>query len=227
MSINSILNFSNHEELVFDFPGKIGRLQAKIFKKFIFIWRDGHWYITNKRLIFYVDELHHLQNNFWNFGRPWLLIINLNEILHLKQEKTKIIIEFPVFKNHYFPQFTNFLSIGFVKRDRLRPEWIDEVHNFLVDSIIQQSNSQVGIPCPFCGFYIQGHKNFCPHCNRPFNTCTICKSPIFHLDEQIQCPFCSVFFHRRAFLEWMKIRGTCPNCNSKMNQHLILNNITL
>ncbi|MHA1693951.1 MAG: hypothetical protein ACTSUG_01735, partial [Candidatus Helarchaeota archaeon] len=67
------------------------------------------------------------------------------------------------------------------------------------------------IYCPNCGFKIVGKVKNCPNCGREIELsldgkCPICKSNKH--EEIIECPFCKTRFHKRCFLEWIKIKGT-------------------
>ena len=58
--------------------------------------------------------------------------------------------------------------------------------------------------------------------------CIVSHLPIYERDEQVSCPKCSKLAHKLYFLEWIKIKGYCPNCGSKltiMDQSNIENNI--
>lgn len=47
--------------------------------------------------------------------------------------------------------------------------------------------------------------------------CPICKSVISSRDETIQCPACNIKAHKDHFLEYVKIHGTCPNCQKRLS----------
>jgi len=48
-------------------------------------------------------------------------------------------------------------------------------------------------------------------------TCIVCSSEIYEFETKIFCPYCGVPSHREHILEWVKIKGTCPNCNRKLS----------
>jgi hypothetical protein len=42
--------------------------------------------------------------------------------------------------------------------------------------------------------------------------CIVCKLPIYLHEDVIECPACYSVAHRSHLLEWVKIKGYCPNC---------------
>lgn len=42
--------------------------------------------------------------------------------------------------------------------------------------------------------------------------CTVCNLKIKVEDRKVYCPFCGLPAHRDHLLEWLKIKGFCPNC---------------
>lgn len=74
-----------------------------------------------------------------------------------------------------------------------------------------------GNTCPACGATVPENLNVCIECAEPLTSCAICKTHI-PPKEAIHCPHCHTPFHRDHLLEWLKIRGTCPNCGRPLNQ---------
>ncbi|MBS7250806.1 MAG: E3 ubiquitin protein ligase [Candidatus Freyarchaeota archaeon] len=46
--------------------------------------------------------------------------------------------------------------------------------------------------------------------------CPICRKTLLDGDKIEVCPNCQKRFHRNHFSEWVKKRGTCPNCGQKV-----------
>ena len=46
--------------------------------------------------------------------------------------------------------------------------------------------------------------------------CMVCNLPITDFEEQLICPFCFSMAHETHLLEWAKIKGHCPHCNSSL-----------
>ncbi|MEM3585844.1 MAG: hypothetical protein QXO71_00860 [Candidatus Jordarchaeaceae archaeon] len=42
--------------------------------------------------------------------------------------------------------------------------------------------------------------------------CTVCNLEIKEENRKVHCPFCGLPAHRDHLLEWLKIKGFCPNC---------------
>ncbi|MHA1231292.1 MAG: RING finger domain-containing protein [Candidatus Helarchaeota archaeon] len=76
------------------------------------------------------------------------------------------------------------------------------------------------IYCPSCGTEIKRGINKCPNCGKDITPdvvieCPICRSK--KLEPIVECPICKTKFHRRCFLEWVKIKGTCPICKNPID----------
>ena len=48
--------------------------------------------------------------------------------------------------------------------------------------------------------------------------CIVCDLVIEENDDFITCPRCSALAHKLHLLEWIKIKGYCPNCNNPIKQ---------
>ncbi|NVM29803.1 MAG: hypothetical protein HWN65_13245 [Candidatus Helarchaeota archaeon] len=219
MKFVDLFNFSGSEEVKFNFPCTIGG----IF--FGYDWKFGiNWFkmtrliITNERLIIisrpFKDTL----------KRPINIIIRLEEIREVIKEKKTIRIRYKTYPDQFDHYDVITLKIGFLKHDthdykvKDRLNLINEIYDFLTNTETFESH----IICPICGIKIPKNGDNCPKCGRLFNQCGICKFYIYDLGEEIQCPSCQNYFHSREFYEWLKIKGNCPNCNTKTyrnNQH--------
>ncbi|OLS27341.1 MAG: hypothetical protein HeimC2_11780 [Candidatus Heimdallarchaeota archaeon LC_2] len=47
--------------------------------------------------------------------------------------------------------------------------------------------------------------------------CTTCKLNIGQGEDSLHCPYCKQPSHSKHLLEWLKIKGECPNCREKLN----------
>lgn len=76
--------------------------------------------------------------------------------------------------------------------------------------------------CFSCGSETPGKANFCIYCGKAFaqmiDKCSVCNLDITPEDEIAKCPYCGCLSHRDHFLEWVKVRGTCPNCTARLSQ---------
>ncbi|MFB0563847.1 MAG: RING finger domain-containing protein, partial [Candidatus Lokiarchaeia archaeon] len=75
-----------------------------------------------------------------------------------------------------------------------------------------------GSRCQFCGADIPENANFCIFCGGARARCSICNNELGSGDVVVSCPHCGAQGHRDHFLEWIKIRGTCPNCKEGLNR---------
>jgi hypothetical protein len=71
------------------------------------------------------------------------------------------------------------------------------------------------VRCFACGAPVLGGK-FCSNCGTEHPICLICRKPIWHGETVLECPFCKMKAHTPHLLEWLRVRGTCPNCKAKL-----------
>ncbi|MBY8994779.1 MAG: E3 ubiquitin protein ligase [Candidatus Heimdallarchaeota archaeon] len=48
------------------------------------------------------------------------------------------------------------------------------------------------------------------------DNCIVCKRPISKNERIVSCPHCSKTAHYSHFIEWVKVQGSCPNCNNRL-----------
>lgn len=46
--------------------------------------------------------------------------------------------------------------------------------------------------------------------------CIVCKLSIYASEQITKCPICNFVAHRTHLLEWIKIKGKCPNCKANL-----------
>jgi hypothetical protein len=46
--------------------------------------------------------------------------------------------------------------------------------------------------------------------------CAVCKLSLYASEEILTCPICLATAHNTHLLEWIKIKGYCPKCNSTL-----------
>ncbi|NVM30167.1 MAG: E3 ubiquitin protein ligase [Candidatus Helarchaeota archaeon] len=90
--------------------------------------------------------------------------------------------------------------------------------------------------CENCGFLeippppSQGTENAHPISYREngkiIGICMVCNLPITEFEQQLKCPSCSSLAHETHLLEWAKIKGYCPHCNSTL-KHILIRDLTL
>ncbi len=47
--------------------------------------------------------------------------------------------------------------------------------------------------------------------------CMVCNSAIVTTDSALQCPHCGGKAHRSHFLEYLKVKGACPHCQTQLD----------
>ena len=73
------------------------------------------------------------------------------------------------------------------------------------------------VQCGNCKNKISKIMDYCPYCGTKVAKCQICKFPIH--EDQAQCSNCNSLFHRNHLKEYLKIKGTCPICNSNLKDY--------
>lgn len=69
--------------------------------------------------------------------------------------------------------------------------------------------------CFICGTpFLSG--NFCSNCGKEHLACPICRKPVLYGENVLECTFCGIEAHAPHLLEWLRIKGTCPNCREKL-----------
>ena len=73
--------------------------------------------------------------------------------------------------------------------------------------------------CVFCGGNFPERLDICPECGAERVKCSVCQLNIVFGHDVVRCPFCCVLSHRYHLLEWIKIRGFCPNCRKRFSEN--------
>lgn len=66
--------------------------------------------------------------------------------------------------------------------------------------------------CQHCGSLIPEKANPCPRCGEFREWCAVCKMDIAPGEATTKCPHCNTKIHSDHFIEWIKVKGYCPNC---------------
>ncbi|MFB0562900.1 MAG: zinc-ribbon domain-containing protein [Candidatus Lokiarchaeia archaeon] len=73
--------------------------------------------------------------------------------------------------------------------------------------------------CPGCGEALYEEANFCPYCGFKLENCIVCNRIIGKEDEITKCLHCSGLAHRDHLLEYIKVKGRCPNCGKGLKKY--------
>ena len=72
--------------------------------------------------------------------------------------------------------------------------------------------------CTHCEATILAGATVCPHCGNLRPICTVCHHMITNSDAILSCPNCKGMAHRIHILEYLKVKGACPNCGIKLDE---------
>jgi hypothetical protein len=81
--------------------------------------------------------------------------------------------------------------------------------------------------CPHCEATILAEATVCPHCGSPRPTCMVCLLPIEFADAVLVCPHCKGQAHRVHILEYLKVKGSCPNCQADLDEFELIPKMSL
>lgn len=71
--------------------------------------------------------------------------------------------------------------------------------------------------CTNCEATILAEAIICPHCGESRPICMVCHVPYSPTDSLLICPYCHSGAHRSHILEYLKVKGTCPNCQANLD----------
>lgn len=81
--------------------------------------------------------------------------------------------------------------------------------------------------CPHCEATILAEATICPHCGSSRPTCMVCLLPIEFADAVLICPHCEGQAHRVHILEYLKVKGSCPNCQTDLDEFELIPKMSL
>jgi hypothetical protein len=76
--------------------------------------------------------------------------------------------------------------------------------------------------CPVCEATILAEALVCPHCGHSRPICMVCHLPLQFDDDVLLCPHCKGQAHRIHILEYLKVKGKCPNCQADLDEHELI-----
>ncbi len=91
--------------------------------------------------------------------------------------------------------------------------------------VILNSSNNKGLPNPFSNLQKRIKNKFMNATK--IGNCAICKLPITKYQDYLKLPCCKALAHKEHILEWLKIKGTCPHCKTRIkwngNKLLLIN----
>ena len=137
-------------------------------------------------------------------------------------QNLSVIMELPEkekYKSAYEKALKNFsLRFNIQSPYSLRQIWMSGLKD--VYDRMKQPDALYQSQCPQCGNPVLEKQKNCGFCSQRL-TCIICRRSVVRLhsvEEVVQCPHCSSFFHRRHLLESIKIKKGCPVCNVTLKE---------
>lgn len=76
--------------------------------------------------------------------------------------------------------------------------------------------------CSECEATIHADETVCPHCGTPLPICSVCHHSIEFGESILICPHCNSQAHRAHILEYLKVKGVCPNCQADLDEYELL-----
>lgn len=76
--------------------------------------------------------------------------------------------------------------------------------------------------CSECEATIHADVTVCPHCGTPLPICSVCQHSIEFGEPILICPHCNSQAHRAHILEYLKVKGVCPNCQADLDEYELL-----
>ena len=72
--------------------------------------------------------------------------------------------------------------------------------------------------CSVCGEVIKSKDSHCSACNSPKSLCAVCQAPLSPDDTIVRTPCCQSYAHKEHILNWISMKGFCPNCMQKITE---------
>jgi len=96
---------------------------------------------------------------------------------------------------------------------------MNEMRNRQIELTTLEETGNLCIYCqtPIPTIEIEGQL-VCPQCGKEVFSCSICRKNLYHGEEIVVEEKCGNLFHRRHIVEWIKIKGQCPMCQSRINE---------
>lgn len=73
------------------------------------------------------------------------------------------------------------------------------------------------IHCNVCEIFVEAFGPNCNQCGAQFETCVICKTPLYKNQKIITCHFCNNSGHKHHMEDWLKIQPECPICKNSLS----------
>ncbi|NPD89218.1 MAG: E3 ubiquitin protein ligase [Asgard group archaeon] len=119
-------------------------------------------------------------------------------------------------KMHLVPFLCNFVRESESKNDKSTPEEVED----------NQIESTKKIHCFYCEAELEEIEDdgpiICLNCGKKTRTCKICMKYMVAGKELSQLFECGHVFHKDHILEWIRIKGICPICKTRINEESVI-----
>ncbi len=89
-------------------------------------------------------------------------------------------------------------------------------NKLIIDSGPHPLDPRFKAKCYWCGELTLAVEEKCSSCKEKIPWCSVCNNPIQHGEDAKVCPKCNNPAHKPHFLEYLRTKGTCPACGSKI-----------
>ncbi|NVM04089.1 MAG: zinc ribbon domain-containing protein [Candidatus Helarchaeota archaeon] len=169
---------------------------------------------TLSNTIFYVILLINTSKDIrQTFTFYWLIFLNYSRFQTLFNSIFRILLIISQY-------LSGSLAFYIMKRTEVHSEVEREVEReeaYLIPIRESPIEKDLDNTCPNCFEVIQTGAKFCVHCGLKLITCEICQNYINSEETTAICPFCGTILHKAEFLEWIKVKASCPICKNEID----------
>ncbi len=114
-------------------------------------------------------------------------------------------------------QFISGSSAFYILKRTETPGEVEREEAYLIPIRESPIEKELENTCPNCFELIQKDAKFCVNCGLKISICAICQNYIKSEEATAICPFCGTKLHKTEFLEWIKVKASCPVCENEID----------
>jgi len=89
-------------------------------------------------------------------------------------------------------------------------------NKLIIDSGPHPLDPRFKTKCYWCGELTLAVEEKCSSCKEQIPWCSVCNNPLQHGEDVKVCPACNNPAHKAHILEYIRTKGICPSCSSKI-----------